>query len=191
MLERNENIMKIFKRMNFKPTYTNNNNYQAKELDRDSSEYIYVKKLDGKVILEPKQSSLDYYQVKCNEDTKKYVQTLTNKMLSQKRFVYSCYFVSFITQNIIFNVINLEYFIRPFKAQRCICPFSFETLFTLSFSSILGYFFVLFSLFQIDLYMCFVVVLVCFGGCHLCWMSVMCCYTVSVLVLGHRSISCC
>ena len=35
--------------------------------------------------------------------------------MSQKRFVYSCYFVSFITHNIIFNFINIEYFIRPFR----------------------------------------------------------------------------
>ena len=35
--------------------------------------------------------------------------------MSQKRFVYSCYFVSFITHNIIFNFINIEYFIGPFR----------------------------------------------------------------------------
>ena len=78
VLEQNEHILKILKSMNIKPTYNNKNNYQATEVDRDSSEYkntrhIYVKKLNGKVIKEPKQSSLDYYQVKYNEDTKKYV----------------------------------------------------------------------------------------------------------------------
>ena len=39
LLEQNENIMKILKSMSTKPTYSNNNNYQAKEVDRDSSEY--------------------------------------------------------------------------------------------------------------------------------------------------------
>ena len=78
VLEQNENILNILKSMNIKPTYNNNNNYQAKEVDRDSSEYknkrnIYVKKLNEKVIKEPKQSSLDYYQVKYKEDTKKYI----------------------------------------------------------------------------------------------------------------------
>ena len=78
VLEQNENILNILKSMNNKPTYNNNNNYQAKEADRDSSEYknkrnIYVKKLNEKVVKEPKQSSLDYYQVKYKEDTKKYV----------------------------------------------------------------------------------------------------------------------
>ena len=48
VLEQNENILNILKSMNIKPTY-NNNNYQAKEVDRDSSEYknkrtIYVNK---------------------------------------------------------------------------------------------------------------------------------------------------
>ena len=66
--------------MSTKPTY--NNSYQAKQVDRDSSEYKnksnnYVKQLNEKVIKEPKQSSLDYYQVKYNEDTKKYVQSFT------------------------------------------------------------------------------------------------------------------
>ena len=50
VLDQNENILKILKSMNIKPTYNNNNNYQAKEVDRDSSEYknkrnIYVKNL--------------------------------------------------------------------------------------------------------------------------------------------------
>ena len=53
MLEQNENILNILKSMNIKPTYNNNNSYQAKEVDRDSSEYknkrnIYVKKLNEK-----------------------------------------------------------------------------------------------------------------------------------------------
>ena len=77
-LENIDSILKILKSMNIKPTYNNNNNYQAKEVDRDSSDYknkrnIYVKRLNEKVIKEPKQSSLDYYQVKYKEDTKKYV----------------------------------------------------------------------------------------------------------------------
>ena len=38
VLEQNENILNILKSMNIKPTY-NNNNYQEKEVDRDSSEY--------------------------------------------------------------------------------------------------------------------------------------------------------
>ena len=78
VLEQNENILNILKSMNVKPTYNNNNNYQEKDVDRDSSEYknkrnIYVKQLNEKVINEPKQSSLNYYQVKYKEDTKKYV----------------------------------------------------------------------------------------------------------------------
>ena len=78
VLEQNENILNILKSMNIKPTYNNNNNYQEKEVDRDSSEYKnkrinYVKKLNEQVIKEPQQSSLDYYQVKYKEDTKKYV----------------------------------------------------------------------------------------------------------------------
>ena len=78
VLEQNENILNILKSMNIKPTYNNNNNYQEKEVDRDSSEYkinetFMLKKLNEKVIKEPKQSSLDYYQVKYKEDTKKYV----------------------------------------------------------------------------------------------------------------------
>ena len=39
VLEQNENILKILKSMNIKLIYNNNNNYQAKEVDRDSSEY--------------------------------------------------------------------------------------------------------------------------------------------------------
>ena len=39
VLEQNESILKIFKSRSIKPTYNNNNNYQAKEVDRDSSEY--------------------------------------------------------------------------------------------------------------------------------------------------------
>ena len=55
VLEQNENILKILKSMNTKPTYNNNNNSQAKAVDRDSSEYknkrsIYVKNLNEKVI---------------------------------------------------------------------------------------------------------------------------------------------
>ena len=78
VLEQNENILNILKSMNTKPTYNNNSNCQEKEVDRDSSEYknkrnIYVKKLNEKNIKEPKQSSLECYQVKHKEDTKKYV----------------------------------------------------------------------------------------------------------------------
>ena len=78
VLEQNENILNILKSMNITPTYNNNNNYQEKEVGRDSSEYknkrnIYVKKLNEKIIKKPKQSSLDYYQVKYKDDTKKYV----------------------------------------------------------------------------------------------------------------------
>ena len=74
------NLDRIANKMESKPTFNNySNNYQSKvDIDRDSSEYknkrnIYVKKLNEKVIKEPKQSSLDYYPVKYKEDTKKYV----------------------------------------------------------------------------------------------------------------------
>ena len=78
VLGQNEYTLNILKSMNIKPTYNNNNSYQAKEVDRDSSEYknkrnIYVKNLNEKIIKEPKQSSLGDYQVKYKEDTKKYV----------------------------------------------------------------------------------------------------------------------
>ena len=51
VLEQNENILNILKSMNLKPSYNNKNNYQAKEVDSDSSEYknkrnIYVKKTE-------------------------------------------------------------------------------------------------------------------------------------------------
>ena len=53
VLEQNENILNILKSMNIKPTSNNNNNYQEKEVDRDSSEYkntrnMCVKKLNEK-----------------------------------------------------------------------------------------------------------------------------------------------
>ena len=51
VLEQNENMLNILKSTNIKPTYNNNNNYQEKAVDRDSSEYknkrnIYVKKTE-------------------------------------------------------------------------------------------------------------------------------------------------
>ena len=77
IMEQNKRIYQLLESMK-KPAYNNTNNYQPKEIDRESTEYknkrnVYIKKLNEKVIKEPKQSSLDYYQVKYNEDTKKYV----------------------------------------------------------------------------------------------------------------------
>ena len=48
-----------------KPAYNTTNNYQPKEVDRESAEYknnrnVDIKRLNGKVIKETKQSSLDY-----------------------------------------------------------------------------------------------------------------------------------
>ena len=62
-----------------KPAYKNTNNYKPKEVERESAEYknkrnVYIKKLNEKGIKEPKQSSLDFYQVKYIEETKKYVE---------------------------------------------------------------------------------------------------------------------
>ena len=75
VLEQNENILNILKSTNIKPTYNSNNNCQEKEVDSEykNKRNIYVKQLNEKVIKEPKQSSLDYYQVKYKEDTKKYI----------------------------------------------------------------------------------------------------------------------
>ena len=77
IMEQNKRIYQLLESMK-KPAYNNTNNYQPKEVDRESTEYknkrnVYIKKLNEKVITEPKQSSLDFYQVKYIEDTKKYV----------------------------------------------------------------------------------------------------------------------
>ena len=77
IMEQNKRIYQLLESMK-KPAYNNTNNYQPKEVDRESTEYknkrnVYMKKLNEKVIKEPKQSSLDFYQVKYIEDTKKYV----------------------------------------------------------------------------------------------------------------------
>ena len=77
IMEQNKRIYQLLESMK-KPAYNNTNNYQPKEVDRESAEYknkrnVYMKKLNEKVIKEPKQSSLDFYQVKYIEDTKKYV----------------------------------------------------------------------------------------------------------------------
>ena len=77
IMEQNKRIYQLLESMK-KPSYNNTNNYQPKEVDRESTEYknkrnVYIKKLNEKVIKEPKQSSLDFYQVKYIEDTKKYV----------------------------------------------------------------------------------------------------------------------
>ena len=77
IMEQNKRIYQLLESMK-KPAYNNTNNYQPKEVDRESTEYknkrnVYIKKLNEKVIKEPKQSSLDFYQVKYIEDTKKYV----------------------------------------------------------------------------------------------------------------------
>ena len=61
-----------------KPACNDTNNYQPKEVDRESTKYknkrnVYIKQLNEKAIKEPKQSSLDFYQVKYIEDTKKYI----------------------------------------------------------------------------------------------------------------------
>ena len=77
IMAQNKRIYQLLESMK-KPAYNNTNNYQPKEVDRESTEYknkrnVYIKKLNEKVIKEPKQSSLDFYQVKYIEDTKKYV----------------------------------------------------------------------------------------------------------------------
>ena len=77
IMEQNKRIYQLLESMK-KPSYNNTNNYQPKEVDRESTEYknkrnVYLKKLNEKVIKEPKQPSLDFYQVKYIEDTKKYV----------------------------------------------------------------------------------------------------------------------
>ena len=77
IMEQNKRIYQLLESMK-KPAYNNTNNYQPKEVDRESTEYknkrnVYIIKLNEKVIKEPKQSSLDVYQVKYIEDTKKYV----------------------------------------------------------------------------------------------------------------------
>ena len=77
IMEQNKRIYQLIESMK-KPAYNNTNNYQPKEVDRESTEYknkrnVYIKKLNEKVIKEPKQSSLDFYPVKYIEDTKKYV----------------------------------------------------------------------------------------------------------------------
>ena len=77
IMEQNKRIYQLLESMK-KPAYNNTNNYQPKEVDRESTEYknkrnVYIKTLNEKVIKEPKQSSLDFYQVKYIEDTKKYV----------------------------------------------------------------------------------------------------------------------
>ena len=77
IMEQNKRIYQLLESMK-KPAYNNTNNYQPKEVDRESTEYknkrnVYIKKLNEQVIKEPKQSSLDFYQVKYIEDTKKYV----------------------------------------------------------------------------------------------------------------------
>ena len=77
IMEQNKRIYQLLESMK-KPAYNNTNNYQPKEVDRESTEYknkrnVYIKKLNENVIKEPKQSSLDFYQVKYIEDTKKYV----------------------------------------------------------------------------------------------------------------------
>ena len=77
IMEQNKRIYQLLESMK-KPAYNNTNNYQPKEVDRESTEYknkrnAYIKKLNEKVVKEPKQSSLDFYQVKYIEDAKKYV----------------------------------------------------------------------------------------------------------------------
>ena len=77
IMEQHKRIYQLLESMK-KPAYNNTNNYQPKEVERESTEYknkrnVYIKKLNEKVIKEPKQSSLDFYQVKYIEDTKKYV----------------------------------------------------------------------------------------------------------------------
>ena len=70
------NLDRIANNMESKPTFNNNNNsYQSKDVDRDSSEYknkkrIYITKTINKSIKEPKPSSLEYYQIKYNEEKK-------------------------------------------------------------------------------------------------------------------------
>ena len=75
------NLDRIANKMESKPTFNNNNNinsYQSKvEVDRDSGEYknkkhIYLSKTNNKSIKEPKPSSLEYYQIKYNEEKKLY-----------------------------------------------------------------------------------------------------------------------
>ena len=76
IMEQKQHIYQLLESMK-KPAYNNTNNYQPKDVDRESTEYKnkrngYIKKLNEQVIKEPKQSSLDFYQVKYIEDTKKY-----------------------------------------------------------------------------------------------------------------------
>ena len=77
IMEQNTCIYQLLESMK-KPAYNNTKNYQPKEVDRESTQYknkrnVYIKKLNENGIQEPKQSSLDFYQVKYTEDTKKYV----------------------------------------------------------------------------------------------------------------------
>ena len=64
--------------MESKPTFNNsNNNFQSKDVDRDSGEYknkkqIYLSKINNKSIKTPKPSSLEYYQIKYNEEKELY-----------------------------------------------------------------------------------------------------------------------
>ena len=65
IMEQNKRIYQLLESMKKPDT----NNYQPKEVDRESTEYknkrnVYIKQLNEKVIKEPKQSSLDFYQVK-------------------------------------------------------------------------------------------------------------------------------
>ena len=59
IMEQNKRIYQLLESMK-KPAYNNTNNYQPKEVDRESTEYknkrnVYIKKLNEKVIKEPKQ----------------------------------------------------------------------------------------------------------------------------------------
>ena len=76
IMEQNKQIYQLLESIK-RPAY-NNTNYQPKEVDRESTEYknkrnVSIEKLNEQVIKEPKQSSLDCYQVKYMEETKKYV----------------------------------------------------------------------------------------------------------------------
>ena len=73
IMEQNKQIYPILESMTKKPTYTSNN-YQPKEVDRDSQEYknnrgIYLKKLNHREIKEQKQSTMDSYKIDLDEDT--------------------------------------------------------------------------------------------------------------------------
>ena len=73
IMEQNKQIYSILESMTKKPTYTNNN-YQPKEVDRDSQEYknkksLYLKKFNHRDIKEPKQPTMDYYKTDFDEDT--------------------------------------------------------------------------------------------------------------------------